>query len=478
MKSRSRSIIGLGGGLVLGLAPAAYASATLSDEQLRAELDTLRARVAELESNESDNWLNERRAEEVKGLIREVLADAQTRASLLETSVMAGHDGKHFFLSSDDGGFLLRIGGQIQIRYTANFRNHSDANPVVDDPQEWGFEVRRAKIDFSGHIASPRLTYEIELAVDRADNSVNADVVTIGYKLMDGLTISGGEFRGPFLREEITDARYQLAVERSLVNEFFTLGYIQGIRAEIEMGEVARLTASINDGDSSGEVDDFEDDDDGEDTFRSVLKTFHEDGADIGLTARIDLKLGGSWDQMRDFSAWSGESPAAFIGAALHWEEGETGDSFFNDDFFTWTVDSSIEAAGFNFFGSVVGLHTQAETPGVDDVDLFGFVFQGGYMVVPDKLEPFLRLEYFDLDNLDEFDTGFDTTVLLLTFGSNYYFAKHDAKFSLDLVWALDTINQSVFGGSSSPFSGLGLLGDDPGEDDQVVLRGQFQLLF
>jgi hypothetical protein len=63
-----------------------------------------------------------------------------------------------------------------------------------------------------------------------------------------------------------------------------------------------------------------------------------------------------------------------------------------------------------------------------------------------------------------------------MTFGANYYFHKHDAKFSLDLVWALDTI-PSV-GGDMGAFSGLGLLGDYAGEDNQLALRAQFQLLY
>ena len=128
-------------------------------EALRAEVAAMKARLAEFESKQSVNWLDERKAEQVKSLVREVLADADTRSSLLQDGATAGHNGKNFFLASEDGSFMMKISGQIQMRHIANFRD--DDNSTSDDPGvdefERGFETRRAKVEVSGHIADPRI---------------------------------------------------------------------------------------------------------------------------------------------------------------------------------------------------------------------------------------------------------------------------------------------------------------------------------
>lgn len=474
-KGKWTRTLALGGSLFLGVAGSATVNAaTTQDAQVLAELQALRARVAELESNQGDTWLNERRAEEVKGLIRDVLADADTRASLVDNGMAAGHNGSHFYLASEDGSFLLQISGQIQFRYVANFRDKASSgmNITVTDEEERGFELRRTKLTFDGHIGDPRLHYEVKLSVGREDNDVSADKIIISYKAMDGLTIWGGEDKAPFLREELTSSTSLLAAERSLVNEVFTLGYIQGIGAKIDAGDMIKIAAAFSDGGQSGENGYVI-------TQQSPLqigdedsrKRFDEDRSDFAITVRVDVKLGGNWEQMDDFSSWSDEEMAVFIGGAFHWEDGETGDSLLNNDFYEWTVDASLEASGFGLYAAVIGLHTEAESVSADDVDLFGLLVQGSFMVIPDKLEPFVRFEYLDLDNASFGDLGMDDrSIALWTFGVNYYLKKHDAKFTLDIVWSQDTIPVES--------SKLGLLEDDPGEDDQVAVRAQFQLLF
>jgi hypothetical protein len=198
---------------------------------------------------------------------------------------------------------------------------------------------------------------------------------------------------------------------------------------------------------------------------------------DFAVTARADLMLAGDWKQYADFSAWSGEEFAAFVGAAMHYEIAETGDAQTAspgvDSFITYTVDGSLETSGFNAYGALIGrqvdLVAGAPTSNFND---FGALVQAGYMLVPDKLEPYIRYEWISPDD----DRGFDE-MNLITIGGNYYFNKHSAKFTADLIWALDELNGFAF---SSPTSrtGLGLLPDSPGQSDQIVLRMQFQLLF
>ena len=480
------------------------ARAATAEEQpdlqaVMAAMQRLRQEVDELRAQQDQQWLNERRAEEVKTLIRDVLSDADTRASLLEEGMTGGHNGKRFFLSSSDGSFLLTIAGQIQFRYIASFQdrrpvlNDDDEEiTVVDDEGEGGFVIRRAKIEFAGHIGEPRLKYAIQIAVDRSSNSVLSDKIVISYDLADNLTLWGGEDKAPFLREELTSSKRQLAVERSYVNEIFTIDKAQGVGLRWK-GDSARTHVMINDGYKSGDagtkqfpftqssdsqtpVDEdgapLLDDDDNEINLArsSVSKDFNDDQTDFAITARAEMKLAGDWKQMKDFAAWEGEEFGAFVGAAVHYEVGETGDSSFNNNFVSWTVDGSIESAGLNAYAAVMGSHIDLEHENQvlgKDYDLIAFLVQAGYMVVPNTLEPFVRYEYIDFD--DALGSDFDE-VSIITAGVNTYFTKHNAKFTLDAVWALDPIPVRE--------EGLGLQQDDPGGDGQIVLRAQFQLLF
>ena len=69
-----------GGALLMGIAGVATAE-TQSEAQLKAELSAVQTRLAQLEAKQSNTWLSQRRTEEIKSLISDVLADADTRAS-------------------------------------------------------------------------------------------------------------------------------------------------------------------------------------------------------------------------------------------------------------------------------------------------------------------------------------------------------------------------------------------------------------
>jgi hypothetical protein len=140
-------------GVCAGLASAASGEDKKNSEiieALRAEVAELRSTVARLQAEHGDDWLTEQRADEIRALVQDVLADADTRANLLQDGMTAGWD-KGFFLGSADGNWLLRIGGQIQVRYAASFQD--DAPDGEDD--RYGFEVRRAKLKLKGHVVDP-----------------------------------------------------------------------------------------------------------------------------------------------------------------------------------------------------------------------------------------------------------------------------------------------------------------------------------
>jgi len=485
--------------LTMAVAVACIASAgTASAEDTRTlenRVKQLEAKLAAVQTQQEAAWLNERRAEEIKTLIREVLSDADTRASLMEDGMTAGHDGKKFFLRSADGGFLLNIEGQIQFRYTANFRDGDGEEGVGEtalDGGEAGFELRRTKLRFSGHIAGPKIGYVIQLEVGRGDNVTDGDIIMVDYDLTDNITLYAGEVKGPFLREELTSSKHQLAADRTLVNELFTLDSVQGVGVTYS-SDMFRVNVMIHDGSRSGDGDGanefhslaslgFSDEEDG-DPFDDgeVSKKFSEDDNDFAIAARVDVKIFGDWSQQKDFTSWTGEDMALFIGGAIDWEVAETGSTGLNDSIFLWTIDAQFEMNGLNVFAAFVMAHTDNEAASGPDVDPLGFVIQGAYNFEfnGQNIEPFVRYEFIDLDAPG--GVAFEDEVGLITVGGNWYLKKHAAKVTVDVVFALDSLDAlgvAQTSGFSNPGGGLGLLPDAPDEDGQVVIRAQFQLLF
>ena len=462
-------------GAVCGLTAIASAE-TATEAQLRAKVDALEKRLSEVENKGQENWLNERRAEEVKALIQEVLADADTRASLMQDGMTAGWN-KKFFLASADGTFLLNIGGRIQARYIYNYRetgvinlnddaDFTDSGESNNDDQEGGFSIRRMKPAFSGFIGGPKFEYNVVLAADRNTTAVGLEEARIGYAITDQIKIEGGRFKAPFLREELTSSGRQLTVERSYMNEAFTIGFTEGVMVTYA-NELFKIAAMFSDGRNQGEIS-------------NAANDFQNDTNDAAFTARVDVRLAGDWKQMEETSAWAGEQMGIFLGGAIHYEMAETGSATganSNDTNLYWTFDASVEVNGLGIYAAVAGRSFDDEAA-TGDFDQLGVVVQISFFVIADKLEPFFRAEWLDTDGFSPFAVGstainaaYDQEVVMLTAGVNYYFRKHDAKFTLDVVFTPTDAVPVAQGG-------LGILQDDDDAEGQIVVRTQFQLQF
>ncbi len=265
---------------------------------------------------------------------------------------------KGFFLGSVDGNFLLKVQGQLQARFAYNAQDNGP-----DDDDRWGFENRRTKLIFSGNIIDPSWHYKIQTSAGRDGSGFGLQSAFIAKELGDNWTLRLGQFKPPFMREELTSSSRQLAVERSLVNEEFNQGRSQGV--ELAYGDDQfKAAVMLNEG--------FD---------RSNSPALAED-TEFGVTARVEALLAGSWGQYKDFTSWPEEATAVMIGAAVHYEQEEfgTGDGLFidadgdglddtpNDDetqTFTFTADVSLEFGSANAFAAVVyrDLDSDAGTP-------------------------------------------------------------------------------------------------------------------
>jgi phosphate-selective porin OprO and OprP len=503
--------------LVGALSAATFGSmafgADASNENLKQEVAALRAELNTMKSGGS--WMNDARRDEVKALVKEVLSDADTRASLQGTGATAGYN-KGFFIASEDGKFLLQLGGRIQARYIANVRqsqpggaNSAPANHDIEN----GFEMRRVQVWFKGNIGSPKIGYFIRLAANSNTNAVGVDYAYLNYKWSDKLAFTGGRFKAAFSREELVSSGAQMAVERSAVNEAFNVGMTEGIEATYTES-TWRVSGGINDGARSGEIGGQPAVTAGAGGNYAFLpgggNSFQNDTTNYAMTGRVDYKVFGDWASWNDFSSWSGEEKSLFVGAGTHfqdsrinqnaWLTSDGGSTGRNYDFLLATADIGYKANGLSLFASAnAHFGLSGGSPQVGQVNTnggqfsdYGFLLQAGYFVIPDVIQPFIRYEFMTFDrsrNEDIAVAGAATGVgqahdaNILTAGYNWYFKKNDAKFSLDVMWAIDSVTPGTIGGTTGgTFAGAGLLpdtfaGNNNGEN-QVVIRAQFQLQF
>ncbi|MFN5496126.1 MAG: porin, partial [bacterium] len=243
----------LAGATTLSIAGSAFAAADASSDmatqiaQLKAANDALAAKVTKLEQNANgEQWLTEQRASEIRAIVSDVLADAGTRDSLQASGATAGwnKDQGGFFLASPSGDFKLNIKGQVQVRWAFNNRDNSGLTGTVPKESNWGFENRRTKLTFTGFVVDPSWIYEIKLVANRTTGTVSGatysannivgsvEEIFIQKDFGNGIAVRAGQFKTPFIREELVSSSSQLAVERSLVNDVFSTKFGQGIQAE------------------------------------------------------------------------------------------------------------------------------------------------------------------------------------------------------------------------------------------------------
>lgn len=423
-----------------GAAPPESPSVSAEVDQLRDVIKNLQQQVDQLKAENDDQWLTEQRADEIRGLVHDVLADADTRASLLQSGMMAGYD-KGFFLSSADGNYLLRISGQLQIRYVYNWREDG-----ADDSNRYGFEVRRAKVGFKGSVFDPSWTYDLLIGANQSTGTVTLDDnAWVQKDFGNGLKLKLGQMKGPFSREDVLSSTKLFAVERSLVNSFFTIGVVQGI-AGIYEADKWRITGMYSDGQ------------------RSNNTSWSTEDTEYAFSARGEwLAIGEEFKSNDQYNGFRGTTPGLVLGAAINYQSGEYGTDTNDNETtnFGLTADATYLASGWSVAGAVFYRKLDPQTG--ESANQTGFLIRGGYFF-SDSIELYGQYEWAsaDIDGVDDLS--------VLTIGVNKYFDKHNLKWQTDIGYSFNELS-SVFASD-----GAGWLADS--EDGEVVFRTQFQLLF
>ena len=83
-------------GIVLGAAAfsgMAVANTGNTSNDLQSRLEAAEAKIAEMSAQQNGDWLTEQRSEQISGIVQDVLADADTRASLQGTGDVGSSSG-------------------------------------------------------------------------------------------------------------------------------------------------------------------------------------------------------------------------------------------------------------------------------------------------------------------------------------------------------------------------------------------------
>jgi hypothetical protein len=493
-------------------APAAPAAPTSPDSDalaaMQRQLDQLARENREqadqirlLRQENGEQWLTEQRAEQVRGIVRDVLADSNERASFRTDGAVAGYD-RNFFIASADGNYRLNIEGQIQSRYAFNHLPtaaiSTAATSVGLAQDEYGFELRRVRLNFFGNAIDPSWTYRVQIAFERDAGITNRPLTLedafIQKALGDGFYFRMGQWKNFYNYEEIASSRSQQFIERSITNQYFTTQFIQGALLGWESSTV-RVYMSYNDGGGNRNI--------------AALQA-NGNPTDYAFTGRAEWMPVGEWGQFRDMQGWRGSPFAAVVGAAFNVQRsggatlsgrntigngvlpglGALPSTVDAVTLASWTVDANLRGDGWSAWGAFLGNclfdgGDAASARGVDGALSLAGIVQGG-LFLTDSVEVFARWEgiWVSSDNDGIVNGVFVPNALVqqrvnvLTLGGCWYFNKNAAKFALDGGWAMDPVNfaNGLFGesilGADWRASGTG---NGAGE---VVVRAQLQLLF
>lgn len=404
----------LAGAAALTVTSVSFAGTTTDAKDLEARLAAAEAKIAELSAQSNSTWLTEQRANDVRTLVQDVLADADTRANLLAQGVTAGYD-NGFVLASGDGSMSLTINGGISQRWIAN-----DDAGITDDVQD-GSDSENW-LNLSGNVGD----WSWDVRTNHNAGGVwTDDWAYISTDLGDGWSLSWGNMRLPYMKETGVNQENRIGVEGSFLEATFGAGDGDAIAVGYDAGDW-HVTAAWQDGDDWGPWN-------------------NANGNDSAWSARFEYLMSGNWGQWGDEASPSGGEEGMLLGVGMG-----SSTTLASVDTETLTIDWSYKGDGYGFSFATA----DSETDGAAGTD--GWSITGTYVLNSDW-ELFGRME-------DINDFGWTTI------GVNNYMGS-GVRWTTDLVMS-DDAGANPGGVTAAQH---GLVG---GIADEQALRTQVQLTF
>jgi hypothetical protein len=467
--------VGLLAGSTLTLTGVSYGAAEANNDTT-AQINQLKAEIASLKAAQGDQWLTEQRAEQIRGVVQDVLADSSTRSSFQGAAATSGYD-NGFFLSSADGNFKLKVNALEQVRFTWGNGYGAAASTGTgnsDTNNQWGFENRRTQVFFSGNVVDPSWKYLVGMAIDsQPDPYVRGSTYSlltgnsqfqlyyaqITKDMGDGFSVTVGQQNAAFtLQSQLFNAGMTQMGEYSLFEYAFGLGQQVGISAKWEKDMVRVMGGYYNAAYTPLGLD-------------GAYQWNDINNQSVALTGRAEFKMAGSWDQFSKESSFKGEEFGLVGGAGIFWQNarGQNDAPPYGFSPVGITVDANAKFGGFNAIAQVLWQNSYAfENP---NASTWGFNLQGGAFLTED-LELFAAWNYNNIGTLAE--PGVASNFLQL--GGNWYFAKNNMKMSVLATVPLNGAAGSQ--GANSPAGGSFGMVDAGNVGNNFGLVVQLQLMF
>ncbi len=480
-------------------------------ERKNKSLDT---QVADLKALEGEKWLSEERAGQIRGVVEDVLADSESRASLRQDAMTAGwNDG--FFLASPDGRFKLEVGGFVQPAFMWSNINPLDNKPVDQLANRYGFGSGGFnELIFKGHVFSPAIQFMVKtnfvfnqaIGIARNDPNNNVQGSDSGQlqlldawariNFSDNWSLRFGQYRLPYAREQLVVDQYQMAVSRSIVSRNYGLWYSQGMELQFQ-GDDTRWNLSVDNGATDNVL--------GENLkvvgSEPLNSPWSAQQSSYSVNSRVEWKPFGAWDDFNSFTSPVGEQAGMLLGIAFHTQmttPSSTYDTSLTtqsgkNDWNSATIDGQWNFGGASIFASAYynyinsNASYQATSLGAPTninlgyINAYGFTFQPAMYIDP-KVEIFSRYEYsnWTTSNAEPISTAPPTSSIstlnqqgplsVVTVGLNWYLDGQDLKWTTDFGM---NVGSDVGGSYIDTPSGWRASGQG-----EFVFRTRLQLIF
>lgn len=270
----------------------------------------MRAELAAIRAEQRDQWMDEARAEQVRGMVRDVLTDSSTRTAYRETVGAAGLSsapGGGVQIIAADGTASIKLTGLVQTRFVVSSAYGSDASPPVDDNTRWGFESKLVMYALSGHFLDPSLTYLTAVAYTSQSNRF--------------ITVPGA-YRVVYasIRKDLGNG---WAIGTGLLNVPWDLESDYIGTSQLTVGDYSIFNYRFGAGKQSGAAFSWKGD-----WFRAAGGVFNQINAaqpgwnaqtnlSFAVAGRAEVKWGIPWEQISRTSGAAGDLPGLVLGLGL-----------------------------------------------------------------------------------------------------------------------------------------------------------------
>ncbi|MGD9851539.1 MAG: porin [Nitrospirales bacterium] len=183
-----------------------------------------------------------------------------------EFPVAIGYGRKGFELKSKDGKFATQLQWRFQGRFTYPERGDPESSADFSNNPESTMELRRVRMKIGGHGYQPWIKYYFEVDLQSTANSGGSagDTRLIDWRIMlerfKFLSLQVGQWKVDYNRERRDSSGQQQFVERSIVNEIFTIDRQMGamLYGHVAPGTFfdSRYYAGVFTGSGRGEAND------------------------------------------------------------------------------------------------------------------------------------------------------------------------------------------------------------------------------